>query len=309
MKIGIKTLMKNYFISIIILEFIWWYWFFPNIGLDSSQWTLSSLIQSLSAIFGLLIVIYVFIHTKKSELMSILTKLEPKYHEMLIAPTENGTPFIIKLHEENLKLIEENKYDSETKLNPLAGSKTDYLEELYSLCVLAEYMIMNHNLNYSSQKIRNDLKSTGYFEKRGKKLFYWNWIDRPLMNGENFFFHLFMLPVGFQFEDKLKIKLHDIRHEYLSKDNVPEIRFAWLKMNLFIGEFFVFLCSLITLNIIGDIYAISIATNQSFNYTTTKILIGIFISTGLVVFLLIFKYIFILAESDLDAWKKAPELK
>ena len=99
MKIKTKTSMKHFFIIILILEYMWWYWFFPNIGLDSSQWTLSSLIQSLSAIFGLLIVVYVFIHTKNSELMSILTKLEPKYHEMLIAPSDNGNPFIIKLYE------------------------------------------------------------------------------------------------------------------------------------------------------------------------------------------------------------------
>ena len=170
-------------------------------------------------------------------------------------------------------------------------------------------MIMNHNLNYSPQKIRTDLESTGYFEKRGKKLFRWAWIDRPLMDAENFFYHLFMLPIGFEFEEKLKIKLMDIRHEYLSKDNVPETRKELIKMNLFIDKSFVFLCFIITLNVIGALFAISIATNQSFNYPTTKVFIGIFISMGFIVFMLIFRYILILVESDSDVWEKASQLE
>lgn len=303
MKIGIKTLIRNNLLSIIILQVIWWYWFFPNIGLDSSQWTLSSLIQSLSAIFGILAVIYVFIYSKKSDLTSILTKSEPKYHEMLISTTKNGIPFIIKLQEIFLQRIKENKFDKEIKANPFTRSNTDYLEDFYSLCVLAEYMITNHNLNYSFQKIREDLKSIGYFEKRGEKLFYWKWIDRPIMTAEHFFFHLFSLPVPFQLDDELKTKYYDITHEYSSKDNLPEIRRELIKMESFVGKNFIYLCFFIILNIVGDLYTLSIATNQSFNHTTTKILIGIFISTGLIVFWLIFGYIFTLIEADLDPGK------
>lgn len=300
MKIG-----KNTFVKIIIIfEVVWWYWFFPNIGLDSSQWTLSSLIQSLSAILGLLIVIYVFVRSKKSELISSLTKFEPKYHEMLISPTKNGTPFIIELQEKCLQIIKENKYDNEIKGNPMTGKDTDYFDDFYSLCVLTEYMIMNHHLNYPVQKIRDDLNSTGYFEKRGKKLFYWNWIDRPLMTAEHFFFHLFSLPADFH-DDELNCKLYEIIHEYSSIDNLPELRFELIKMKLFIGKRFVYLCYFIIFNIIGDVFAISIATKQSFDDITTKIIIGIFISTGLIVFLLIFIYIYLLTESDSDSWKEA----
>jgi len=89
-KIGINYNIL-FFFGILIIELIWWYYFFPSIGLDSSQWTLSALIQSLSAVLGLLIVVYVFIDSKKRESIENLTKLEPKYHNMLISPIENGS--------------------------------------------------------------------------------------------------------------------------------------------------------------------------------------------------------------------------
>ena len=136
------------------------------------------------------------------------------------------------------------------------------------------------------------------------------WIDRPIMTAEHFFFHLFSLPIWFP-DDELRTKSHDIMHEYSSKDNLPEIRRELTKMKSFIGKYFIYLCFFIILNIIGDLYTLSIATNP-FNHTTTKILIGIFISSGAIVFWLIFGYIFIIVEPDLDIgyfWETHPKGK
>ncbi|MCK4796421.1 MAG: hypothetical protein KAT05_03515 [Spirochaetes bacterium] len=289
----LKHTSELFFIGLLIIVFSWWHFFFPNIGLDSSQWVLSALIQSLSAILGLLIVIYVFISSKKSELIENLSKFEPKYHDMLISPTEDGTPFIIKLQKEFFENITKGKFDKEIKGNPFTIAETDYLEEFYSTSVLAEYMVITHQLNYKIQKFRDDLESIGYFEKRGKKLFRFFWIGCPLMVAENFFYHLFSLPVqGPDFERELVSKIHEIQHEYSNKDNIPTMRFRMISMGNLIDKKFIILSSFIFLNIIGELFTLSITSLNSFDYMNTKILIGIFISSGLIVFLLLFYYIY-----------------
>lgn len=289
-----------FFFGIFIIELIWWYHFFPSIGLDSSQWTLSALIQSLSTILGLLIVVYVFIDSKKRDSIENLTKLEPKYHDMLISPIENGTPFIIKLREEFLKNIFSEKYEGEVKLNPFTNSETDYLEQFYSVSVLAEYMIVTYGLNYSTQKIRDDLMSIGYFKKRGEKLFRYAWVGRPLMDAEYFFNHLLNLPMSFNFEGELKSKLQVIIHDIGLVDSISNIRFELVKMKALIGKKFIILSSFIILNIIGELFAESITTTKSFDYVNIRILVGIFISSGLIVYWLIFYYMYSIIERQRD---------
>ena len=150
-------------------------------------------------------------------------------------------------------------------------------------------MIITNHLNYSIKEVRDEIESVGYFKKRGKKLFKFAWIGRELLNPEIFFYHLFSLP--FILEGEFGSKLAAIRHEY-SKDNIPKIRFKIEEMKILIGNDFIILGSFIVFNIIGELFTLSITTINSFNYITTRILIGIFISSGLIVFWLLFYYLF-----------------
>lgn len=298
---------KNYdilfFFGIIIIEFMWWQFFFPSIGFDSSQWALSALIQSLSAVLGILIVVYVFIDSNKRESIENLAKLEPKYHNMLISPTKNGTPFILKLREEFLENILQDKFDSKKKLNPYTHSETDYLEEFYSVSVLAEYMTVTYSLDYPIQKIRNDLESIGYFKTRSEKLFRLMFIARPLMNAEFFFSHLLNLPMFFNFEGELRSKIQVISHDSGLVDNIPKIRFELIKRKASIGEKLIFLSSFIIFNIIGELFALSITTAKSFDYINVKILTGVFVSSGLIAYCLIFYYMYGIIEKEMDTEK------
>ena len=296
-----------FFFGILIIELIWWHYFFPCIGLDSSQWTLSALIQSLSAVLGLLIVVYIFIDSKKRESIEYLAKLEPKYHDILISQIENGTPFIIKLREEFLENILQEKCGSEMKFNPFTNSETDYLEEFYSVSVLAEYMIVTYGLNYSTQKIRDDLKSIGYFKTRGEKLFHSAWVGRPLMNAESFFKHLLNFPMFFNFDSELKSKLQVISHGIGLVDSITNIRFELVKVKELIGDKFIILSSFIIFNIIGELFTLSITTTKSFDYVNIRILVGIFVSSGLIVYWLIFYYMYSIIERqrDLENFEKS----